>query len=73
MRDEMIQLAEQQIRGFTHAKDGGDIVGLAEDRGLTAIEWEHIKSGNLVMKKKHIQELDEHFSMIKASGGEVGD
>jgi hypothetical protein len=39
-----IELAEQQLTCFTHAKEGYNILELAEGMGLTPEEWREIKA-----------------------------
>lgn len=43
-----IEMAEQQLTGFAHARAGYTISALAEGMGLTEAEWAKIKERGLV-------------------------
>lgn len=55
------ECAEQQLTGFTHAKEGNDIESLAVSMGLTLDEWEKIKVNGIPMRSEDIEALDEYF------------
>ena len=57
-----IELAEQQITGFTHAAQGYSISQLASSMGLTSEEWKVLKSKCDYMREEDIQELDKYFA-----------
>jgi hypothetical protein len=60
--DELLNMAEQQILGFTAAMRGDGIVNLIEAMGLTYHEWEEVKKDtSLYMREEDIETLDEHF------------
>ena len=58
-----IELAEQQIIGFTYAKRGYSIVNLAESMGMTAEEWEILKRSDY-LSQQEVNELDDHFRTL---------
>lgn len=43
-----IEMAEQQLTGYAHAKAGHAIEALADGMGLTAAEWEEIQARRTV-------------------------
>ena len=43
-----IEMAEQQLTGYAHAKAGHGIEALADGMGLTAAEWDEIVNRGLV-------------------------
>lgn len=47
-----IELAEQQLIGFTYAKRGHSIVDLAESMGMTAEEWGNLEELKLPIKAR---------------------
>jgi hypothetical protein len=55
-----IEKAEQQLIGFIHAKSGYDLVSLIKDMGLTADEWEKIKSNGMHIPNEMRSEIDEY-------------
>lgn len=55
-----IELAEQQLIGFTYAKRGHSIVDLAESMGMTAEEWGILRSSSY-LSKQEVNELDAYF------------
>lgn len=55
-----LELAEQQLVGFAHAKAGYDIEQLAESMGLTAKEWDALK-GRVRLAAGDKRDLDAYF------------
>jgi len=63
MADNELDLAEQQLTGFAHAKAGYEVPALAESMGLTKYEWEAIKQRGMVkLDVQDVASLDVYFS-----------
>ena len=59
---EMIEMAEQQLTGFAAGAGGESVEALAGSMGLTANEWEQIKSrGNVTLSVNDEKALDVYF------------
>jgi hypothetical protein len=57
-----VEMAEQQLTGFASARAGESIESLAASMGLTAGEWDKIKSrGNVLLSKADEAALDGYF------------
>lgn len=57
-----LELAEQQLTGFAHAKAGYEAPALAESMGLTKREWEAIKQRGVVkLDSRDVNAIDTHF------------
>lgn len=58
-----IDLAEQQLVGFRHAKDGYSLISLIEAMGLTKKEWTTMQKTHDLsnLDKTDITEINEHF------------
>ena len=60
-----VELAEQQLTGFAHARAGHDVEALAEGMGLSISEWERIKMRHLVrMQPGDVAALDAFFQRV---------
>lgn len=59
--------AEQQLRGFIHAKKGYDLNSLIQSMGLTKTEWQSMKRIYKLnfMLPVEIKKIDEHFKNQK--------
>jgi len=57
--------AEQQLTGFDHLYQGGDILSLVESMGLRYEEWEQLKPTMLFLAKCIIDDIDECFQNKK--------
>lgn len=56
-----LELAEQQLAGFSHAKAGRDIEQLAEGRVMTAKEWDVLKD-KVRLSPNDERDLDAYFA-----------
>lgn len=64
MSKKELEMAEQQLLGYAHAKAGYGVVQLAEAMGLTRREWSTLQDKvNLSLSDKN--ELNEYFSRNK--------
>ena len=55
-------MAEQQLTGYASARAGESIESLAGSMGLTALEWEKIKTrSNVSLSKNDEEALDGYF------------
>lgn len=64
MSKKQLEMAEQQLLGFAHAKAGYSVVDLADAMGLTKKEWDVLQDiVSLSLSDKN--ELNEHFSRKK--------
>lgn len=62
-----IQMAEQQLTGFFHARAGFSLESLAEGMGLTQEEWVAVKeNGVLTIEPRDIESLDSYFNSRKS-------
>lgn len=62
MADNELDMAEQQLTGFAHAKAGYEVPALAESMGLTKREWESIKRRGVVkLDNRDVAALDAYF------------
>ena len=62
MNKKAIEMAEQQLTGYSSARKGESIKHLADSMGLTTTEWNYIKKhGAIVLLKDDADELDEYF------------
>ena len=62
MGKKAIEMAEQQLTGFAAARAGESIESLAGSMGLTASEWDKIKSlGNVLLSRADEEALDGYF------------
>jgi len=62
MSKKEIEMAEQQLTGFAAARSGESVESLAGGMGLTANEWEEIKSrGNVALSINDEEALDGYF------------
>jgi len=58
----LIDLAEQQILGYKHAKEGYDLISLIAAMGLTKAEWETLKETyTLRLTFDEVIEINEYF------------
>jgi hypothetical protein len=59
-----IDKAEQQLLGFTHAKQGYDLISLISSMGLKKDEWENLKANyNLsYLSDDDKNEIEEYFT-----------
>lgn len=57
--------ANQQLTGFSSAKDGMDIIDLVDSMGLKSEEWNELKKRFLIdhLGTERIQDIDEHFNV----------
>lgn len=57
-----LEMAEQQLTGFAHAKAGHSIEALADGMGLTASEWKGIQArGTVRLDNDDTEALNAHF------------
>jgi hypothetical protein len=60
-----IDMAEQQLCGYSYGRRGFSITSLVEAMGLTKKEWERLKSDDYPVKnyltKSEIEEIDKIF------------
>ena len=62
MNKKEIEMAEQQLTGYASARAGESIESLAGSMGLTALEWEKIKTrSNVSLSKNDEEALDGYF------------
>ena len=60
-----LDMAEQQILGFHHAKQGFSTRDLIISMGLEKTEWKKLKSEGMVqyLDSNMIDEINEHFKL----------
>ena len=56
-----IDLSEQQILGYVHAKRGFCLTSLVEAMALKKVEWETIKREVTYLTKAEVDEIDNYF------------
>lgn len=63
--DSSLDMAEQQILGFYHAKTGFNFRDLIISMGLEKIEWEKLKADGMIeyLDSNYIDEIDEYFKI----------
>lgn len=59
-KKKQLELAEQQLIGFAHAKAGFSAASLAEAMGLSAQEWATLRE-RVTLAKSDERELDSYF------------
>ena len=59
----MVQLVEQQLRGFCHAKNGYDLLSLITSMNLSKQEWVKLKSEYDLsfMSDDQKSEIDDYY------------
>lgn len=62
--DTNIQLikAEQQLTGFAHAARGFGVISLIEAMGLTAQEWEQLRTDMKFLPNSIFNEIEDYFT-----------
>ena len=65
MEKENLTLAEQQILGFYHCYNGGNLTQLCEAMGLEKSEWEEMKKETMVnyLPEELGKEIDDFFGI----------
>ena len=60
-----LDMAEQQILGFHHAKQGHSIEELVESMGLEKHEWEKLKRSGIIsyLCSNSLEEIDKYFNL----------
>lgn len=64
MKYTQLNLAEQQLLGFHHAKKGYSLKNLVSSMGLEKEEWEELKTSGMVnyLTDNEVETIDEHFN-----------
>ena len=62
-----LDMAEQQMLGFHHAKQGFSFEELVISMGLEKREWRNLKSRGMIsyLDSALVIEIDEHFENLK--------
>lgn len=60
MSKKQLEMAEQQLVGFAHAKAGHSVEQLADGMGLTAKEWDALKD-KVRLSVSDERDLDAYF------------
>lgn len=64
MSKKQLEMAEQQLVGFAHARAGHDVEQLAESMGLTQREWDALKD-KVRLSERDERDLDAYFERRK--------
>lgn len=60
----MLDMADQQLRGFGHARNGYGVRDLVSSMGLKAEEWSTLRDrAKVYLPEECVEEIDEYFSV----------
>jgi hypothetical protein len=61
--DLRLTMAEQQLTGFVHCYDGGDIITLVAEMGLSLDEWLFLKENDEItyLSDDFVSQIDNYF------------
>lgn len=59
----MLDMADQQLRGFGHALHGYGVIDLVSSMGLKEVEWNTLRDkAKVYLPEECVEEIDEYFS-----------